>query len=100
MDARKILAGLLLLVVAWFLFRSVSTYAQSPVDAGTIQMYGSPSCPWCVKQMDYFTKKGVPFVFTNCDTEQCPSFVEGFPTLVVAGQIKSGYTETAGPLTA
>jgi hypothetical protein len=33
------------------------------------------------------------YEFIDCTTSQCPDFVSGFPTLVVNGEVKSGYTE-------
>ena len=95
---RKWIVAALVILAILVLFGGVSTYGQSPVDAGTIDVYGSTTCPWCVKQIDYFTQKGIPYNFTDCTTEMCPDFVQGFPTLVIQGQIKPGYTETSGPL--
>ena len=70
-----------------------SDYTQQPADKGEIIVYGSKTCPWCVKQEAYLTEKGIPYTFVDCKTGQCPEFVQGFPTLSVNGQIKSGYTE-------
>jgi glutaredoxin len=62
-------------------------------DKGNIIVYGSKTCPWCVKQEKYFKDKGIDYTFVNCPTDTCPEFVSGFPTLMVNGQIKNGYTE-------
>ena len=83
-----------LAVILFFVFSiGVSSYTQQPADKGSIIVYGSKTCPWCIKQEDYFKNKGIPYQFVDCKTEQCPDFVQGFPTLVVNGEIKSGYSE-------
>ena len=94
----KVFLAIIALLFLYSSFNLVSTYAQSATDAGTIQVYGSHGCPWCVKQLDYFKQKGIPVVFTDCEQQSCPDFVSGFPTLIIDGQVKAGYTETAGPL--
>lgn len=62
-------------------------------DKGNIIVYGSKTCPWCVKQEKYFMDKGIDYTFVNCKTETCPEFVSGFPTLMVNNQVMNGYTE-------
>jgi len=71
---------------------------QSPTDVGSIIVYGSKTCPWCVKQEKYLTEKGFDYQFVNCPTDGCPEFVNGYPTLMVNNEIKNGYTELGGPL--
>lgn len=92
------IVALLIVIVALVYWRSTrgacsSGFAQAPADKGSVLVYGSKTCPWCVKQEDYLKQKGIPYEFTDCTTGQCPDFVSGFPTLVVNGEIKSGYTE-------
>lgn len=72
-----------LIIVAVIMFTNRET---------VVVVYGSKTCPWCVKQEKYLTEKGVPYRFVECDGG-CPSFVNGFPTLVVDGQVHNGYTE-------
>ena len=84
---------LLSLVVFMVMSVGISSYTQQPVDKGSIIVYGSKTCPWCIKQEDYFKNKGIPYEFIDCRDGKCPDFVQGFPTLVVNGQVKSGYTE-------
>lgn len=86
-------AVLILVVIALAVWRDVRRYTQQPADKGTVTVYGSKSCPWCVKQEAYLTDKGIPYTFVECDKQQCPDFVQGFPTLSVNGDIKHGYTE-------
>jgi glutaredoxin len=73
--------------------KGASTYTLQPADKGNVIVYGSKTCPWCVKQEDYLTDKGIPYEFVDCKTEQCPNFVQGFPTLMVDNVVRSGYTE-------
>ena len=73
--------------------KGASYYTQQPADKGNVIVYGSKTCPWCVKQEDYLKQKGIPYEFVDCKTKQCPDFVQGFPTLMVNDVIKSGYTE-------
>jgi glutaredoxin len=95
-----IIAGLILVVILILLSKMTSNAdagsasgGLSVVDKGEITVYGSKTCPWCVKQEDYLKQYGIPYTFVNCKDQQCPDFVKGFPTLVINGDIKSGYTE-------
>mgnify|MGYP003344750451 FL=1 len=88
-----IFLALLTILVAWSMHSGVSGYLQTPIDKGVITVYGSKTCPWCVKQEKYLTEKGIAYNFVDCKQQQCPDFVQGFPTLDVNGEIKSGYTE-------
>ena len=87
------LAVVVLIAIALIIFKGRSYYTQQPADKGDITVYGSKTCPWCVKQEKYLTDKGIPYTFVDCKAGQCPEFVQGFPTLSVNGEIKSGYTE-------
>jgi glutaredoxin len=87
------LAILILVAIALIIFKGRAYYTQQPADKGEITVYGSKTCPWCVKQENYLTEKGIPYTFVDCKAGQCPEFVQGFPTLSVNGEIKSGYTE-------
>ena len=93
-DPLIILIGVLILaVIVIVVRRDVSNIGRQPADKGTITVYGSKTCPWCVKQEAYLTEKGIPYTFVECDKEKCPDFVQAFPTLSVNGEIKQGYTE-------
>jgi glutaredoxin len=76
-----------------FLMYAMPTSACGAAPAPNIVVYGSKTCPWCVKQEEYLTNKGLKYEFVNCAGGKCPDFVEGFPTLVIDGQVRSGYTE-------
>lgn len=88
-----VVAILILVVIGLTVWRDMSRYTQQPADKGNVIVYGSKTCPWCVKQEAYLTEKGIPYTFVDCKTGQCPDFVQGFPTLSVNGEIKQGYTE-------
>jgi hypothetical protein len=75
------------------LLKGKSMYSQQPADKGNVIVYGSKTCPWCVKQEKYLTDKGIPYEFVDCREQKCPDFVQGFPTLMVDNVVKSGYTE-------
>jgi glutaredoxin len=79
--------------MAWSFSTGISSFLQTPIDKGDVVVYGSKTCPWCVKQEDYLTNKGIDYKFVDCSKGQCPAFVNGFPTLVVNGQVKEGYSE-------
>jgi hypothetical protein len=85
--------GLLIIGIFIILMKGKSMYSQQPADKGDVIVYGSKTCPWCVKQEKYLTDKGIPYEFVDCSNQQCPDFVQGFPTLMVNNVIKNGYTE-------
>jgi hypothetical protein len=85
--------GLIILGVIIILWKGASHYALQPPDKGNVIVYGSKTCPWCVKQEAYLKDKGIPYEFVDCKNQQCPEFVDGFPTLMVNNVVKSGYTE-------
>jgi hypothetical protein len=73
--------------------RPAARAMAAPPAAQAVTVYGSKTCPWCVKQEEYLTVKGVAYDFVDCAGGVCPDFVKGFPTLVVDGEVKEGYTE-------
>lgn len=85
--------GLLIFGIVIILLKGKSMYSQQPPDKGNVIVYGSKTCPWCVKQEDYLKDKGIPYEFVDCRENQCPEFVDGFPTLMVNNVVKSGYSE-------
>jgi glutaredoxin len=89
-----IIIGLVLIAVLLLSFRVVSFGNKlTPPDKGNIIVYGSKTCPWCVKQEKYLIDNGLPYTFVDCKDGQCPEYVKGFPTLLVDNVIKVGYTE-------
>lgn len=92
---KRVAIILALCVLAFLVYYSRTSYARglSPVDKGNVIVYGSKTCPWCVKQEDYLNYKGIPYTFMDCTKETCPDFVGGFPTLMVDNVMKTGYSE-------
>jgi hypothetical protein len=76
----------LVLIILFIYMRSSSGYNQTVI-------FGSPSCGWCKKQLAYMDAKGLPYHFVDCNTQFCPDFVNGFPTMIVNNKIVNGYTE-------
>jgi glutaredoxin len=90
---QKIFWGILIVGIIIILWKGVSVYTQQTTDKGNVIVYGSKTCPWCVKQEDYLKDKGIPYEFVDCKDQQCPEFVQGFPTLMIDNVVKSGYSE-------
>ena len=90
-----VLIALAVIVVLLFVTKMVSFGdALTPPDKGNIIVYGSKTCPWCVKQEKYLIDNGLPYTFVDCKQDGgCPDFVSGFPTLLVDNVVKVGYTE-------
>lgn len=67
---------------------------RTGLSAGeTLTVYGTTTCGWTRKQIDYLKGKNLPYRFVDCDTSECPDFVEAFPTTVVGGQVYTGFTQ-------
>ena len=97
-----IILALILVILFLVLRRSMSTMDANeitPVSKGNLIVYGSKTCPWCVKQEKYLTENGIPYAFVDCHETTCPEFVESFPTLMLNNQIMKGYTELSPPST-
>lgn len=91
-----LLIGLLITVIVLLLFKNKSVSfgdSLTPPDKGNIIVYGSKTCPWCMKQEKYLIDNGLPYTFVDCKGGACPDFVSGFPTLLVDNVVKVGYTE-------
>ena len=46
---------------------------------GELLFYGSHGCSWCVKQLDLIKRENIDVKFVNCDKQQCPSYIKGYP---------------------
>jgi len=95
---------LLSIILVVLLMKNYSFFGGGPdqasvVDKGNLIVYGSKTCPWCVKQEDWLTKSGIPYTFVDCTQNECPPFVSGYPTLLLDDQVMSGYTELGPELT-
>ena len=88
-----VIIALLAVILFVLLLKNGSFYNQTVVDKGNLIVYGSKTCPWCVKQEKYLIDNGLPYTFVDCKQGQCPDFVSGFPTLLVDNVVKVGYNE-------
>ena len=66
---------------------------KTDLHAGDLTVYGADWCGWTKKQRLYLARKGIPYTYVNCDSQECPSFVSGFPTLVRDGEVVAGFQE-------
>ena len=90
-----VLIALAVIAFLLFSFKMVSfANGLTPPDKGNIIVYGSQTCPWCVKQEKYLIDNGLPYTFVDCKQDgACPEFVSGFPTILVDNVVKVGYNE-------
>ena len=95
MKLKDVIIIALLLTVLVLLMSKKASYgdALTPPDKGNVIVYGSKTCPWCVKQEKYLIDNGLPYTFVDCKDGNCPDFVSGFPTLLVDDVVKVGYNE-------
>jgi hypothetical protein len=94
----KVFLILLALLAVFGIFNIMRTNSGYDAAKGNLIVYGSKSCPWCIKQEDYLMKAGMPYTFVDCEKEVCPDFVSGFPTLLLNNQVMTGYKEFGPPL--
>jgi glutaredoxin len=66
---------------------------RTNLNAGAITVYGSQGCAWTQKQLASLDQKGIAFTFVDCDRQNCPDFVEAYPTLDINGQLRIGFQE-------
>ena len=66
-------------------------HLRTGLKAGGLTVYGSDSCGWTRKQLEYLDHKGIAYKYVRCDDGRCPSFVDGFPTLDQDGKILVGF---------
>jgi glutaredoxin len=86
----KVVIAALVALVLFLLLKRTVTVSNFSAD---ITLYGSKSCPWCNKQEAHFKRKNLSYRFVDCVTDECPEFVQSYPTLVVNGTKYVGYTE-------
>ncbi|NBS68008.1 hypothetical protein EBT31_03720 [bacterium] len=85
-----IVLGILALI--WLSRKSSSGSSKSGYK-GPLTIYGSMGCGWTKKQLDYCDSKNIPYKFVDCDSDSCPSYVKGYPTMDKDGQIIEGFKE-------
>ena len=59
----------------------------------SIKVYGADWCGWTRKQKKELEENGVPHEYHDCskEGENCPSGIQGFPTIEVNGKRTAGY---------
>lgn len=86
----KVLAGLLLFyVMLSMLFPGREKYTKGDM----VTVYGTMSCPWTKKQIDYFKEKDIKYEFKDCKNGDCPSSIKAHPTLEIHGEMMEGFKE-------
>jgi hypothetical protein len=84
------LAFAILIVVALYVLSRVPTRIPR---GKPWTIYGTMGCGWTRKQLDYMKKAGKPFVFVDCDKNECEG-MDAFPTLVSPKGVRhKGYKE-------
>lgn len=92
--AMRILGLIFLIVIMLWLNGGFRARAAASVSTGKgWTVYGSMSCGFTRKQLDYMKKNDVQFTYRECSGGKCPG-VDAFPTLVSPdGDKIVGYTE-------
>jgi len=89
MDTKKILLGVLVVAGILYYCRSISKFV----------VYGSESCGYTTKQVDYFKKEGTPHTFKDCngkDSKECSEVtprITKYPTTISGDTRYDGFTE-------
>jgi len=65
-----------------------------------VTVYSTPTCPWCVRAKDYFTKHNVPYqdVDVSVDREAAQEMIKksgqrGVPVIDIDGHIIVGFDQ-------
>lgn len=90
--SRKTLAVALIVAALVYYF----ALARTPAPTGPAwKVYGTMSCGWTRKQIEYMKRKGIAHVFVDCDSGACKGEdMDAFPVVESPdGARKVGYTE-------
>jgi hypothetical protein len=94
---KMIIIGVVLavLVALWLSRRSGKPVkgCKGSKTTGPLTIYGTMGCGWTKKQLKHCDEKKIPYKFVDCDSESCPEFVKGYPTMDKGGEIIEGYRE-------
>ena len=89
MRRQQLIIIALVAIALFILFRQ----SASASNGEQWTVYGTMGCGWTRKQLDYMKKAGKPFVFVDCDKNECEG-MDAFPTLVSPKGVRhKGYKE-------
>jgi len=92
----KMLLIVLLIIASIYILcqtgeKKVFTHTETGVKKWTV--YGTMTCKWTRKQLEYLNNTKRHYVFINCNEESCDN-ITGFPYIIHPdGEISIGYTE-------
>ncbi len=90
MQRSTIVIGIVILLVVFLIYRN-RTKASETGKKWTV--YGTMSCGWTRKQLDYMEKNEKPYTFVDCEKDGCDG-MNAFPLLKdTNGKTIVGYTE-------
>ena len=75
-----LIAVLVVLYLLNFRLTSSSVSADNKGGSGDWTIYGTTSCGWTRKQIEYMKSKNISYNFVDCNSEDCKG-ITGFPTL-------------------
>ena len=65
-----------------------------------VVVYSTPTCPYCKRAKDYFSRKGIPFVDHNVaqDRDAAKEMIQksgqmGVPVIVIDGEVVVGFNQ-------
>ena len=92
---KMLLTILLIIVNIYILCQTGKDRVFTPKVQGLKKwtVYGTMTCKWTRKQLEYFNNTKRHYVFINCNEESCDN-IDGFPYIIHPdGEISIGYTE-------
>ena len=59
------------------------------------KIYGRDTCPWTIKQKEYFDKKGTSYDYVDCEVnpDGCPKEIKSYPTTMIGSKKLEGYRD-------
>ena len=81
MNKHLVVYVILILIILYLVNGMLTTKSAAPAVAKPWTVYGTNGCGWTRKQLEVMDTKKVPYVFVDCDSEDCNG-ASAFPTLV------------------
>ena len=86
MNKHLIVYAILILIILYFVNGMLTKKTSAPAPAvvngaKAWTVYGTNGCGWTRKQIEVMDAKSIPYVFVDCDSEDCKG-ASAFPTLV------------------